>query len=218
MLYCNYIIISDFLDNRLTCFSLQTLINLLILTVIYITVGVVVFIVGGLFFVFVTNGGGDIGLIFLILGLVFYVIYIAFAWLACFIFCGRTKCTFCGRSCIPENRDPVEAEAHTTESIPPTTPSVILFSSQSRSIRPPSPTPSSNMSTYGPASVSTPAPPSTSTYVPASEPPSVSACIPTTALPYAIPYNTSQAQATIIIPEAAAVYETATAVVTARPL
>jgi hypothetical protein len=179
-------------------------------------VGVVVFIVGGLFFVYVTNGGGDIGLIFLILGLVFYVIYIGFSWLACFIFCGRTKCTFCGRSCISENRDPVQA--HTTESILPTTPSLILFPSQSRSIRPPSPTPSSNMSTHGPASVSAPAPPSIPTYVPASEPPSVSACIPTTALPYAIPYNISQAQATVIIPEAAAVYETATAVVTARPL
>jgi hypothetical protein len=64
-------------------------------------------------------------------------------------------------------------------------------------------------------------PRSPSRSVPPSAPPSVSAYIPTSALPYAIPYTTTQepsAQATIISPEAAAGYETATAVATMRPL
>jgi hypothetical protein len=196
---------------------MQTLLNFLIFTVIYIVIGVVVFIVGGLCFVSVTNGGGDLGLIFFIVGLVFYALYIAFAWLACFIFCGRTKCTFCGRSCTPENRDPGQAEAQTTESTLPTTPSVIEFPSQSGCVPPPTPTPSPNMSTHAPASVSPTPSPSISTHVPASEPPSVSAYIPTTALAYVIPYTTSQepsAQATLISPVPAARYATATAVAT----
>ena len=77
--------------------------------------------------------------------------------------------------------------------------------------------PSPTMSTHVPPS----APPPTSTYVPASEPPSVSAYIPTSALPYVIPYTTTQepsAQATLISPEDAAMYETATAIATMRPL
>jgi hypothetical protein len=124
---------------------------------------------------------------------------------------------------IPESRDPGQAEAQTTESALPTAPSLVAFSRPSRSILPPCPTPSPNMSTYVPASVSASpsAPPSISTYVPASEPPSVSAYIPTSALPYVIPFTTSQepsAQATLISPEAAAGYETATAVATMRPL
>ena len=147
----------------------------------------------------------------------FYVLYIVFSWLACFIFCGRTKCTFCGRPCIPENRDPGQAEAQTAESTVPTSPSLIAFPRRSRSVRPPSPSPSPNMSTHVPPSV----PPPISTYVPASEPPSVSAYIPTSALPYVIPYTTTQepsAQATLISPEDAAMYETATAIATMRPL
>jgi hypothetical protein len=143
--------------------------------------------------------------------------------LACYIFCGRTECTFCGRPCIPDYRDPGQAEAQTAESTRQTTPSWVALFGPSRSIRPPSPTPSRNMSSHVPASVSVSAtaPSSISTYVPASEPPSVSAYIPTSALPYVIPYTTSQepsAQATIISPEAAAMYETATAVATMRRL
>jgi hypothetical protein len=133
----------------------------------------------------------------------------------------------CRSDRIPESRDPGQAEAQTTESALPTTPSFVAFSRPSRSILPPCPTPSPDMSTYVPASVSASpplppsAPPSFSTCVPASETPSVSAYIPTSALPYVIPYTTSQepsAQATLISPEAAAMYETATAVVTMRPL
>ena len=203
LLYCNYIIISDFLDKRLTCVSLQTILNFLIFTVIFIAIGFAVFagvFAVGLLFYYITQGGDDLRIILC------YPLYIVFSWLARCICCGRTKYTFCGRPSIPENRGPGQAEAQTTESTLPTAPSLVAFPSQSRSVPPPLP-PS--------------APPSISTYVPASEPPSVSAYIPTSALPYVIPNTTSQepsAQATLISPEAAAMYETATAVATMRPL
>jgi hypothetical protein len=122
-----------------------------------------------------------------VLGAIGVVVMSVLLWCAFLIFCRRTKYTFCGRPWIPANRDPGHAEAETTE----------------RTLQP-SPTPTRSRS----------APP------PASAPPSVSAYIPTSALPYVIPYTTSQepsAQATIISPEAAAAYETATAVATMRP-
>ena len=157
----------------------------------------VVFLVGRLFWVYVTGG---------LEGLrnIFFVPFFGF------IFCGQTN-----------NRNPGQAEAQTTErTLEPSS-----SQSRSRSVPPyvpqSSPTPSPSMSRHVPAFVSLSAPPSISTYVPASEPPSVSAYIPTSALPYVIPYTTSQepsAQATLISPEAAAGYDTATAVVTMRPL
>jgi hypothetical protein len=163
--------------------------------------------------------------IFLAFGIVIaaLVIFLVCTWLWCFKCFERKNDSPFRSDRIPEAQDPGQAEAQTTESALPTTPSLVAFPRPSRSILPPSPTPSPNMSTHLPASVSASpsAPPSISTYVPASEPPSVSAYIPTSALPYVIPYTTSQepsAQATLISPEAAAGYETATAVATMRPL
>ena len=153
------------------------------------------------------------------------VVLLVFTWLACFKCFERKDYSPCRSDRIPEAQDPGQAEAQTTESTLPTAPSVIASPRPSRSIRPTSPTPSPNMSTHVPASVSVShsqtLSPSVSTYVPESEPPSVSAYIPTSALPYVIPYTTSQepsAQATLISPEAAAMYESATAVATMRPL
>jgi hypothetical protein len=149
------------------------------------------------------------------------VILLVCTWLACFLCFERKDYTPCRSDPIPEAGDPGQAEAQTTESTLPTTPSLVAFPRPSRSIRPPSPTSSPNMSTHVPASVSVSPSPSISTYVPASETPSVSAYLPTSALPYVIPYTTTQepsAQATLISPEAAAGYETATAVATMRPL
>jgi hypothetical protein len=145
--------------------------------------------------------------LFLALGIVIaaLVVFLVCTWLACFMCFDCKDYSPCRSDRIPEAQDPGQAEAQTTESALPTTPSLVAFSRPSRSILPPSPTPSPNMSTH----------------VPASEPPSVSAYIPTSALPYVIPYTTSQepsAQATLISPEAAAMYETATAVATMRPL
>jgi hypothetical protein len=146
------------------------------------------------------------------------VVLLVGTWLACFMCFERKDYTPCRSDRIPEYRDPGQAEAQITENTLPTTPSLVAFSRPSRPRRPPSPTPSPNMSTHVPASVSAPPSPSISIYLPASEPPPVNAYIPTYALPYVIPYTTTQepsAQATLISPEA--MYESATAVATMRP-